>query len=43
MEALYYELIRRGLRTLESVPEKDGVRAKVKARLDALNGGEGNG
>ena len=34
MVDVYVQLIKAGKRTIESVPERDGLRAAVQARLD---------
>ncbi|WP_171379410.1 CD1375 family protein [Enterococcus cecorum] len=34
MEKIYFRLIQKHLRTLDSVPEKDNMREKVKVLLD---------
>lgn len=39
MAKIYAELIRKGLKTIEDVPEK--LRAAVQALLDEENGAEG--
>lgn len=35
MAKIYYELIKAGRKAIEDVPEKNGLREKVQAMLDA--------
>ncbi|WP_423227541.1 CD1375 family protein [Paenibacillus filicis] len=39
MALLYYRLVKAGVRTLDSVPTRDGIRDQVQAMIDAEGGG----